>query len=83
MAHCHVRAEVVLRVSKGESPPFRPSAILDKLQGEDAQTPEMKGVLGLMAQCWAEPPHLRPRLTDIKHVLRGLNKGRSVHHTLL
>nr|XP_008122827.1 PREDICTED: atrial natriuretic peptide receptor 1 [Anolis carolinensis] len=60
--------EIIDRVTRGERPPFRPSANLP---------PNLEDVVLLMQRCWAEDPQERPDFHHIKAMLRKFNRDNS------
>ena len=60
--------ECIIRVERGETPPYRP--VLPSVEGDT--NPE---VVALMEACWQETPADRPSVGAISKRLRTLNKG--------
>jgi hypothetical protein len=55
----NTNSDIILRVAKAESPPFRPSA---NLNSEGDIDPAM---IQLMMDCWKEDPELRPTFKSV------------------
>ena len=63
------RADIFVRVSGGETPPFRPP-----IQPNDkTNDPQL---LQLMRDCWDEFPTLRPEFSTIRSRFAVINKGK-------
>ena len=62
--------EIIERVTKGETPPYRPS-------DSDTRTKDEKEIeiITLMKACWQEDPDERLTFAKIKRKLKELNKG--------
>ena len=60
------------RVQTGEKPPYRPDGALPSPPEANDKT-----ISQLMVRCWEEDPAQRPALSEVKRILRDINKGRS------
>ena len=65
----HPCTDIFVRVSGGETPPFRPPIPPDD-RTNDAQ------LLQLMRDCWDEYPSLRPDFSAIRSRFLLINKGK-------
>lgn len=65
--------EIITRVCKAESPPFRPNVNV----GNDEVDPAM---IQVMHDCWKEDPDLRPDFKQIKSMIRQMSRGRYAFH---
>jgi len=63
------RTDIFVRVSGGETPPFRPPIPPDDAIN-DAQ------LLQLMRDCWDEYPSLRPDFSAVRSRFSHINKGK-------
>lgn len=62
--------DIIRRLAKCESPPFRPSVKL----GNDMNIEP--AVLQLMNDCWKEDPEMRPSFKQIKSIMKQMARGR-------
>ncbi|XP_077865380.1 atrial natriuretic peptide receptor 1-like [Saccoglossus kowalevskii] len=60
--------EIIERIKKGESPPFRPQIDRNLYPNE---------VRNLMESCWEENPSLRPNINAISATIKKLNRSES------
>jgi len=68
-----VSTDIFVRVSGGETPPFRPAIPSD----DTTNDPQL---IQLMTDCWDEYPTLRPDFSTIRSRFQLINKGKYDAH---
>ena len=76
MPHLMVYSDIVDRVRKGLSPPYRPV-----LQDTPEDTPP--SIVTMMTECWEEDPNQRPSFNDCLKKIKNTTKGQLVLITAL
>lgn len=61
-------SDIIERVQKGGSPPFRP-----RVTNDLAENPLF---VEMMKQAWDQDPHIRPKFSDCLKYLKQMNKGK-------